>query len=220
MKVLFVALLAMSIPVPALGQSTARIGVRGDWSIDVLNPDGTPAGHYEFTNALFPSGEQTLAELLRGNRVAGRWQIILRSPRLETAVCRSPQWAICYLRESIDWHPIIQGVSFHNLVVDRNPPTTVVPTPVGTMSDLKLFTMAGSVVASGDQPVLEGVVSGVAFCNASDSPSQCRNAQNEAFAFSEHWLSPIPLVKGQIIQIKVQYSFAALAANSTNTAQQ
>ena len=58
------------------GLSTA-INVHGDWSIDVINPDGTLAEHREFTNQFV--GQTELVNLLTGKMVAGGWRIALDS---------------------------------------------------------------------------------------------------------------------------------------------
>jgi hypothetical protein len=55
------------------------IGVHGAWTIDVYNPDGSLDDHLEFHNALLPSGEQAIAEVLSGYASPNGWQIRLES---------------------------------------------------------------------------------------------------------------------------------------------
>jgi hypothetical protein len=55
--------LAASSP-SAWAQRKEGITVRGHWSIDVKNPDGTLVSHSEFDNALNEHGKATLANLL------------------------------------------------------------------------------------------------------------------------------------------------------------
>lgn len=63
-------------------ESTARPGddgikVHGHWTIDLTNPDGSPAGHHEFENALTPGGAAIIAGLLQSNNPRGRWSVSL-----------------------------------------------------------------------------------------------------------------------------------------------
>lgn len=59
-----VAAVVISAPRSAIAQAREGIQVRGDWVMEVFNPDGTPAGRYEFQNALQPQGQTLLTKLL------------------------------------------------------------------------------------------------------------------------------------------------------------
>jgi hypothetical protein len=53
------------------------IKVHGHWVIDVKNPDGTLATHYEFENALTNNGPLVLSSVLSGNYVIRSWYVYL-----------------------------------------------------------------------------------------------------------------------------------------------
>ena len=55
--------------------TTEGIQVHGSWTIDVLNPDGSLAGHHEFENAFF--GEDILASVLAREWLPIRWDVLL-----------------------------------------------------------------------------------------------------------------------------------------------
>jgi hypothetical protein len=63
------ACVLLLVPQLAAAQSEG-IRVRGQWVIDVRDPDGTLAQHLEFDNALTPAGQHVLAGLL-----TGEWRI-------------------------------------------------------------------------------------------------------------------------------------------------
>lgn len=59
------------------GPMSDGIGVRGAWTIDVYNPDGSLDDHIVFHNALLPSGEQTLVRTLSTQYLVDGWQVRL-----------------------------------------------------------------------------------------------------------------------------------------------
>jgi hypothetical protein len=57
------------------GVPSEGIQVHGHWTIDVKNPDGSLASHYEFENAFQSGGGGTLASVLAGLITPGTWMV-------------------------------------------------------------------------------------------------------------------------------------------------
>jgi hypothetical protein len=53
------------------------IRVHGDWTIDIVDADGTAARHLEFSNALSDFGADALAAVLTRQQIVGPWEILL-----------------------------------------------------------------------------------------------------------------------------------------------
>lgn len=93
------------------------IEVRGLWTIDIRNPDGSLATHREFHNDLQPSGRSSLILILSRTRTPGEWSIALASAVSGDGAClRSDQPSSCIVAESTDPRSSFPEV-FPNLVL-------------------------------------------------------------------------------------------------------
>ena len=84
---------------PQGGAQTEGIKVHGQWTIDVLNPDGSLASHHEFRNALESFGGLRLAEMLARLKSPGVWNIGLRQGGPARKPCPSYFNGACVIGE-------------------------------------------------------------------------------------------------------------------------
>jgi hypothetical protein len=66
------------------------VAVHGHWVIDVKNPDGSLAHHYDFENALQSTGQHMLTFLLTGQFVPSDYMIFLNPPVGQQPICSGP----------------------------------------------------------------------------------------------------------------------------------
>lgn len=189
---------------PGGGGMGEGVRVHGRWTIDVRNPDGTLASHHEFDNALVTSGEPVpgnaiLAGLLgRTFDTVRTWIVVLDG---SSAPCggndrtRRP----CALREGAS-APFPPGVGSLRVEVPTRPvqlsSTYVREIPVGSME------LSGEVLARLGGTI-GTVMSALDLCNPADTDCVLPGA------FTAHTLaSPIVVAEGQIVQVRVIFSFS------------
>ena len=160
------------------------IKVHGNWTIDVLNADGSPASHHEFENALMPAGAFNLAHLLGKANSPGLWSVLLRdlfTPRISPFIILSE-----------NRHSDPAGGDL----------TVSVPTSGPNQDKLVL---SGS-VTSPDAREINRVVCDVTLC-PTGSPACQPGTLTGNFTLRE-FATPIPVQAGQIVQVTVVFSFS------------
>ena len=73
--------------------SSEGIQVRGEWTIDIREPDGSLVSRHEFSNALTTGtsgGDHLLGLLLKGDKVPGEWSVEVGNSDVDKAPCRIP----------------------------------------------------------------------------------------------------------------------------------
>ena len=169
------------------------IKVRGQWIIDVRNPDGTLVKRHEFENALVSNGNTSLSNYLGRAMTPGRWSILVFD-----GLCAQDSGAstVCILTEPGSTY----GGSPYN-------EPNLSPNLVLTQSAAGL-TLRGSftAVTSGSA---RSVATGMGTCPQAIAPQNCTAFDpGESGAFSSRTLpSPIAVQAGQIVQIAVTFSF-------------
>ena len=169
------------------------IKVHGDWTIDVLNPDGTLVSHRKFENALVASGKRRIARVLNREFLSQNWSITISSTANSLKPCLltggGPGSCIISEPQSIFQEPRL----FKNLAV--------------SVDSNGVMTMSGTATAQND-----GLVNRVstsiraAPCNPGEFPDNC-SGSTPAFITITELSTPIDVVVGQIIAVTVQISF-------------
>jgi hypothetical protein len=184
-------------------QTSEGIKVHGDWEIEVRNPDGALVQRVEFKNALISSGQFILARLLRGEIVAGAWEVLLfgnNPDQLQGHPCSNSTSPVpCLISEAA------------GLQVNR---------PVEAASAESIVKLSGVVESravplsaqfAADLPRITRVWTRLGACPTRIAGETCRT-----HIFTWHDLSePIPLLVGQIVQVKVSLSFSAASLVSS-----
>jgi len=172
------------------GGATALEGieVHGHWVLKVRNPDGTLAAFRELDNALEPTGAETLARLLGGERSLGFWEVRLEPSVGGESICDNP---VCVITESENTSegPLYATAS-HNLSVTRSGSEVV---------------LEGSTTASRDGEVAV-VTTMVGTCEA--TVSRTNSCLGDGVAFTKTRLEgPEALINGQTLSVTVTISF-------------
>jgi hypothetical protein len=172
----------VAAPAAAAEQKATGDGIRvhGDWTIQIRNPDGSLASRYEFTNALVPGqGDLLLARLLGRTSTAFTWRVDIGDGTVAGGPCLPPTTPPLAL-------PCFVG----------EPALTVTVTPWGTVE------LSGSVTADRTASVARVTTTVTALATGEDHFA-------EVLSFSQKQLpSSIPVIQGQIIQVKVVFSFS------------
>jgi hypothetical protein len=200
-RTLFVLIAVFLFASSSFAQTKQAIAVRGDWTIEVRNPDGSLSAHYEFSNELLPSGELLLAGVMSGNFVPGLWRVTLDGQLCDSGACASAE----KLAETDS-----PNRTFATLIVQRDNVS-----PPGLSPIVK---MSGRIeVANTPSPVLSSVYTTISFCGQYTSPGACRaESPGYGYLFSQHVLEPKNLVQGQIVQFTVTFSFTKSTTTGTS----
>lgn len=188
------------VAAPAVQETASRpggtqegIAVRGHWTIEVRNPDGSLVERREFDNALQDHGNEALVRLLAREQTPGVWSVILGG---QPCNYDDGSPADCFIIEASSY-PGSGNHLFYNLTV----------TPVGTGSSAKLV-LSGSATPANTTDVL-AVETRLRLCPPDVSPADCTAAGiGFTLGLTESYLSPtIPVVAGQIVMVTVEISF-------------
>ena len=191
---LAIALVAHTAAAEARQESTSSVKVHGHWTIEVRNPDGTLAEHREFENALIGSGASVLAKVLARVERAGVWMVQL----LGVGPCS-----------------IAGGVASECIVIEAPPPAN----PPTLTDPFYLFRNLTVTVPTSGPNLGRVVLAGHATATSSDGgllinkvatwQNTCELPTGVCYgsSFSEKSIPPLPVVKGQIIQVTVVLSF-------------
>lgn len=165
------------------------VTIHGDWTIEIRNPDGSASSRHEFKNALVKNwGDPLLARVLAGSMSISFWRIELFAngavspcnPSNSTLTVDSA----CFLVPSN--YPASGNNFFKNLTVTEN------------AAALELTGVATASVAGQIDVVQTGVIVAPPLSGGINS-----------FSVTSRTLqAPIPVAKGQIIQVKVVISFS------------
>jgi len=165
---------------PGGGGIGEAIGVHGNWTIDVVNADGSPDASYRFQNAFL--GSEPLSEILSMTKWARSWKLNVAGT---VALCDSGPVCSLVTLES-NGSP---GVA----TITRDPATDEV-------------VVAGSFTPDNPGDVT-GVAGGVEICDLTVPPESFCNIYK---SFSNHVFDlpdRIPVAAGQLVQVEVRYSF-------------
>lgn len=198
--VLLLALASPPVPSAIAGDADEAVGVRGEWVIEIRDPDGTVAARRELHNALVPSNN--LGQLLIAQNSAGALAITADcAPGLNSGcvtpcpLLNPPGFAFCKIVDPRQTGSETQAV-FRNL--------TTVEIPGG-------FRLRGFFVAARDGTI--GAVStGMFTCLRTTAPSNCNNATTSASLTLGLISPPVPVLAGQQVLMTVNITFATAAA--------
>lgn len=178
------------------------IKVHGHWIITVKNPDGSQANRVEFNNALVLGGTDALTGLLYQKVVAAGFALILQGS--SPAPCGT---GTCAIVADLGKTPASEcGVNqacAANLVFTLDTDKNSIP----------YLTLSGQITAS-VAGTINGVGTDIFLCDNGSFPSNLSSeacvAQHlsRAQAFTRHFMSDVPVVAGQIVQVKVTLSFS------------
>ena len=183
------------------GNPSSEIGVFGNWTIDVYNEDGSLASHTTFKNALTNTAPRQIGQLFGHTLTPGIWRISLGTGSiLGTGPCGSFVGAplSCITAEPTDASAGNTNV-FNNL--------TVVP-PDDDSEPILALRLDGNITVGVDSSISK-VSTFIRYCDSSVSTDQCvRDGNGRARSFGSTDIDRIAVTRGQIVQVKVQYSFA------------
>ena len=167
------------------------IKVRGQWAIEVKNPDGTLVKRVEFENALVSDGQIRLANYLGRTRTPGRWSVIVFD-----GLCTPDSGAssVCILTEAGSTYggaPWTEPNTWPNL--------TLTQSAAG-------LTLRGTFTAASAGSV-SSVATGLGTCPTTIAPGNCAEFDPEVTFSSRTLPTPIAVLSGQIVQISVTFSF-------------
>lgn len=160
------------------------IQLHGHWTVDVRNPDGALAAHREFENELIPNQGRLLSWLLTGIRFANGWSIHL-------------------------------GDSANTLCADNCRLSTTVQNPTVYATSLNGFLLEGSTTALRDGEIAQVETRLNISCDAANPLHNCAGGGGVGIpagvsgAITRAQLpTPIVVVSGQVIQVKVLISMS------------
>jgi hypothetical protein len=180
-------------PKPQSGPAEG-IGIRGYWTIEIRNPDGTLATRREFKNALTTNGQAYLSRLLARLLTPGPWLIRLGGA---SSPCRTfTENFDCILTEARASRPASPHLA-KTLVPVANPP----------------LTYSGYIVVPFDGSITS-VASSVEQCLPTVKTASCLGvtqiggAQLFPPSFTEATIPAIPVTAGQQVAASVAFTFS------------
>jgi hypothetical protein len=173
--------------VPEASGPSEGIAVHGDWTIDVLNADGSLDRRAEFSNALQVGGAEGIVRLLAGERSSGGNFTIALGDFLGEGPCPSDSDNLC----------LIEVVG--SVVEDGGLPDTL--------------RLSGSTVVEEDSGIFR-VITSFQTCGSGTSPSECAalGYATDVSGLTIKHLAPeeeVPVFAGQIVQVQVDISFTS-----------
>jgi hypothetical protein len=199
LAVVAIGVLSLAVA-PLVAQDQEGIKVHGRWAIDIRNADGSLASHHEFDNALTTAGvavggNSVLAGLLsRQFGTVGDWHVMIwRACGTDSL----PQ--ACRISEPTFPNP--SSSVFRNLRITVPTRTVSFPAlgnrevPVGTVE------FAGEATAMLNRSI-EAVSTQLGLCGTGTNCFMVSDITSHTLA------TPIPVVVGQIIQVRVVLSFS------------
>jgi hypothetical protein len=189
---------------PPSGPSNARIEVRGHWTFDIRNPDGSGAARYEFDNELIDA-RPLLLTLSRTNSAA-YWNVGIGDVFGDGEPCLSGTPAVpavCSLQEPGDAVNFSGAKKLSVLNVSTDGAANGALVLQGTFTAEK----AGQI---------SSVTTGMSVCASTVAPATPCSFGN-SFFFTRHHTQPtgapsaggpIPFNAGQIVQVRVEIRFS------------
>lgn len=177
------------------GAPQETIKVHGHWTITIRNSDGTVAREHRFENALalHLGAGPLLATLLSGDAVSGQWTVGLNTS--PSTGC-NPNGAPCLIVENAS-------------TIAANSRDLVVTSPA-TGPDVGKTIITGSVRVASDASIIV-VGTFLTTCAANVPASACVTSTGAGAGpgFTQKVLAtPIPVVQGQLLDVKVVISFS------------
>lgn len=190
-KYVWIVVLAFcGLGTPIAAQSPAEgIRIRGHWTLEVRNPDGSLADRREFDNHL-GSGASVLPRILARQKTPGIWQVYFGTSEM-TQVTSAGDATSPFL---------VLGDSLR---------TATVTTPQG---DTLMLKATATATASG---TIKTVHTFLSDCPATVAPSECAATNYPYSSFTTTAITvngqptPLPLVKDQILQVTVTITFSS-----------
>lgn len=202
-------------PAPAAHDDTPDegIGVSGEWTIIVHEPDGTLAEKHTFHNAIGLQGVNLLAEMISGELLTGYWVVDVGSPCLDANGDPAPCHMLELSPSTAGWEsgvgsPIFNGIGFEALTVS-------VETGVFTATSKNLLlrgTFAPNNVATAN---ITEVQTRTIACSAINRGEDCisdtgarPNPSDALVLFTGKVLdAPVSVEAGQSITVEVRIAF-------------
>jgi hypothetical protein len=178
---------------PPNGAQSEGIKVHGQWTIDVLNPDGSLASHHDFKNALDSFGARRLAEMLARLQSPGVWNIGLWQVGTARKPCPSYFNGACVIGEVGSTDPEAQFKTMTVLV------------PASGPNEGKLV-LSGTATVEADGDIYT-VYTDRGYCAGNVAPANCAAYRDSTFTRKD-FASPIVVLAGQIVQVTVVISFS------------
>jgi hypothetical protein len=179
---------------PAAWAQDEGLKVRGHWTIDVRQPDGTLVSRHEFDNALVltTSNQSRGGDLLLVSMLGRTMTMSTRSPWV---VFLGTLGATLVLSEAAADFPVTVPAD----QTSTNLAVRVLPTP-------PRLELAGSIAAPADASITN-VSTALWPCQGTDPA--CATVPSRAVLFTRHVLAtPIAVLQGQIVQVTVRISFS------------
>lgn len=182
------------------------IEVHGDWTIDVLEPDGRLVRHVEFRNALVLEG-RSLIPILSRNATMGVWTIVLENigDSLNRACGIAPDSRSCVIVETVN-EGYDQPYFFHTLTAEAI-----------LVSGEKHLALIGTAIAQRDGAI-DTVSSRVSTCFsgtetdttkcATDVSTSLQRVTSTVIRDSDGQVAPVAVLLGQQVLVKVEISFS------------
>jgi hypothetical protein len=202
------------------GGNHEGIKVRGHWTIEVRDPDGTVRSHAEFENSLQGPGQILLANLLSGQASFGGWAVVLSGPPTSPAELpcgNSAGLYACYI-----YSPPVSNCA--TATANCFPTLTISPSSYqNAATGTPGVTLQGTAVAGNNSGVVGSVTTYMAQCVSTVAPGNCSTA-NGNIQLGEDWVlnnaftsrnldgvngdpSPVSVTTGQTIAVSVTFSF-------------
>ena len=187
------------------GAQSEGIHVRGHWTIEVRDPDGSLASRTEFENALTSTGVKFLTMFIGRTRTVGFWTVAAAGSGVEGPCLFSPtQPAACFMQEAANPAGVGAGNHFHTLTVS-GVPTSINDATTGMI-------LSGTATAARDDSIVR-VYTQATPCLSSVSPDDCAGGtasgvDGGAVFTSTTLPTPVPVVTGQSILVTVVISFS------------
>jgi hypothetical protein len=190
---------------PPIDVPPGDIKVHGHWVIDVRNADGTPVERREFDNAITSFGKSHLVDILLRNFSVAPFFILVGSSS-PTGPCQG-------IPNLVNYGPN-HCFAIHPSAVSGLNPSSTFPTlslTVGGPGDSQII-LAGSITTR-NAGQIDLVATIQPTCIPTAAPTTCHGL-GAGGLFTAHdlrdpqgALAPIPVVAGQIVQVKVTFSF-------------
>jgi hypothetical protein len=211
-RIPLIIMAALLLPAAAsISAQEAAISVRGEWTIEVRNHDGSVASRHQFTNGLSASnrgGGALLARLLTRDLEIGTWMVFLLGPVGGPQPCT--------------YDAIPSGCGIRQVGGTNGTPAT--PAVFETLSVSRGGPSGGTIILSGTATALSNgnissVATNIGSCatgsvTAGQPCTSLLSAPLQGGAFfpgeltAKHLPQPISVTTGQILHVTVQISFS------------
>jgi hypothetical protein len=193
---------------PASDPGRSSIGVYGHWVIEVRERDGSLVKRHEFNNALASPPGHVLVRMMARRFSAGYWSVLLQGTATLPSPCGTPtQQAACAIHEPGDDN-LYEGTSKF--------PVLALSTGDGGNPNFPTSLILSGTFTAEVTGHISRVVTANGICPNTVAPATpC--ATGSGFPLTNHDfvpnspppVGPIPVSAGQIVQVRVEISFAS-----------